>query len=65
LVNAGGELLGINTMIVGGDQSVAVPAWIAREFIGQAARQSSEVRRQEQRRRNHRQQTHAAHPGLL
>jgi len=29
--------LGINTMIVGGDQSVAIPAWIAREFIGQAA----------------------------
>jgi serine protease Do len=60
LVNAAGELLGVNTMIVGGDQSVAVPAWIAREFIGQSARQSSEVRRW-----NPRHNYPAAHPGLL
>jgi serine protease Do len=60
LVNAVGELLGINTMIVGGDQSVAVPAWIAREFIGQAARQSRPAHHW-----NARQDYYAANPGLL
>ena len=60
LVNAGGELLGINTMIVGGDQSVSVPAWIAREFIGQSARQSYDARR----RHSHHDYS-AAQPGLL
>lgn len=60
LVNAAGELLGVNTMIVGGDQSVAVPAWIAREFVGQAARQTYQARRW-----NPRHNYHAAHPGLL
>ncbi len=61
LVNAAGELLGINTMIVGGDQSVSVPAWIAREFIGQAAASQSY---QAHRWRPWRD-SHAAHQGLL
>jgi serine protease Do len=37
LVNAAGEMIGINTLIVGGDQSVAIPGWLEREFIAQAA----------------------------
>ena len=61
LVNAAGELLGINTMIVGGDQSVAIPAWIARQFIGQAT--SSQSRPQHHW--VHRQDYRAANPGLL
>jgi len=60
LVNAAGELLGINTMIVGGDQSVAIPAWIARQFIGQAASQLRPRRRWDAH-----QNYHAANPGLL
>jgi len=60
LVNAAGELLGINTMIVGGDQSVAVPAWIARQFIAQAASRIHLPRRWDAR-----QDYHAANPGLL
>ncbi len=35
LVNAGGEVIGINTMIVGGDQGVAITAQAAEEFINQ------------------------------
>jgi serine protease Do len=61
LVNAAGELLGINTMIVGGDQSVSIPAWIAREFIGQAAARQSYPGQ----RRDRRHYAHAAHPGVL
>jgi len=61
LVNAAGELLGINTMIVGGDQSVAIPAWIARQFISQAAGSQSRLPRH----RYQRQDYHAANPGLL
>jgi serine protease Do len=33
LLNAAGEVIGINTMIVGGDQSVAVPASVILEFL--------------------------------
>lgn len=36
LVNAAGEVVGINTMIVGGDQGVAVPIHVAAEFIQEA-----------------------------
>jgi len=32
LVNAAGEVIGINTLIVGGDQGVAIPAYLAAEF---------------------------------
>lgn len=33
LLNAAGEVLGVNTMIVGGDQSVAVPVSVVLEFL--------------------------------
>jgi serine protease Do len=33
LLDAAGEVIGINTMIVGGDQSVAVPASVILEFL--------------------------------
>jgi serine protease Do len=33
LLDAAGEVIGINTMIVGGDQSVAVPASVVLEFL--------------------------------
>jgi serine protease Do len=33
LVNAAGEVLGINTMIVGGDQGVAIPSAVAQDLI--------------------------------
>jgi serine protease Do len=33
LLNAAGEVIGINTLIVGGDQSVAVPASVVLEFL--------------------------------
>ncbi len=33
LVNASGGVIGINTMIVGGDQGVAVPSHVARLFV--------------------------------
>ena len=35
LVNAAGEVIGINTLIVGGDQGVAIPAYLATEFAAQ------------------------------
>jgi serine protease Do len=37
LVNAAGGVIGINTMIVGGDQGLAIPSHLAQEFAGQAA----------------------------
>src|SRR5512134_2697957 len=36
LVNAKGEAVGINAMIIGGDQSVSIAASVAREFVAQA-----------------------------
>jgi serine protease Do len=36
LLNAAGEVLGLNAMIFGGDQSVAIPASIIREFLAEA-----------------------------
>jgi len=36
LVNARGEVIGINTMVVGGDRGVAVPSHIAQEFVAKA-----------------------------
>ena len=36
LVNARGELIGINAMILGGDQSIAIPAAMIRQFSGKA-----------------------------
>jgi serine protease Do len=36
LVNTTGEVVGINTMIVGGDQGVAIPAAVAMDFVSQS-----------------------------
>ena len=36
LVNASGEVVGINAMIVGGDQSVSIAASVADDFIRKA-----------------------------
>jgi len=36
LVNGAGEVIGINAMIVGGDQSIAIPVSLAREFVQNA-----------------------------
>jgi S1-C subfamily serine protease len=36
LVNAVGGVVGINTMIVGGDLGVAIPSHIASEFVAKA-----------------------------
>lgn len=33
LLNAAGEVVGINTLIVGGDQSVAIPSAVALDFV--------------------------------
>ncbi len=40
LVNAHGEVIGINAMIVGGDQSVSIAASVATEFVRKAMAQS-------------------------
>lgn len=43
LVNASGEVIGINAMIVGGDQSVSIAASVARDFVRKAlANQNTE-----------------------
>ena len=36
LVNASGEVIGINAMIIGGDQSVSIAASVARDFVSKA-----------------------------
>lgn len=36
LVDARGAVVGINTMIIGGDQGVAIPGHVASEFVAQA-----------------------------
>ena len=38
LVNAGGAVVGINTMIVGGDQGIAIPSHVAQAFVEQATK---------------------------
>jgi S1-C subfamily serine protease len=40
LVNARGEVVGINAMIVGGDQSVSIAASVAMEFAKKAMAKS-------------------------
>ena len=37
LVNAAGGVVGINTMIVGGDQSVSIPSQLAQSFVEEVA----------------------------
>ena len=45
LVNAKGEVVGINAMIIGGDQSVSIAASVAKDFVGKAlAKQNVESR---------------------
>jgi len=41
LVNAAGKVIGINTMIVGGDQGVAVPSAVALDFVETALNNSN------------------------
>ncbi|HSL42123.1 MAG TPA: trypsin-like peptidase domain-containing protein [Anaerolineales bacterium] len=43
LVNARGEVVGINAMIIGGDQSVAIAASVASEFVAKSIRKSERV----------------------
>jgi serine protease Do len=38
LVDASGAVVGINTMIVGGDQGIAIPSHVARAFVEQAVK---------------------------
>ena len=45
LVNASGEVVGINAMIIGGDQSVSIAASVVRDFVNKTlANQKTEVR---------------------
>jgi serine protease Do len=37
LINAAGEVIGINSLVVGGDQGISIPAYLAAEFTRQAA----------------------------
>lgn len=39
LIDARGAVLGINTMVVGGDQGIAIPSHVADEFVRQAIRE--------------------------
>ena len=43
LVNAKGEVVGINAMIVGGDQSVSIAASVASEFVAKSIRKAEPV----------------------
>jgi len=44
LLNSSGEVVGINTMIVGGDQGMAIPSAVIKEFLGSKVKLNSEVR---------------------
>lgn len=39
LINAAGEVVGINTMIIGGDQGIAIPSSVAVEFVSQHSKE--------------------------
>jgi serine protease Do len=41
LIDASGAVVGINTMIVGGDQGIAIPSHVASDFFTQAMQNSS------------------------
>ena len=43
LVNAGGEVVGINAMIVGGDQSVSIASSVAIDFVKKALAESTSL----------------------
>ena len=40
LLNAAGEVIGLNAMIFGGDQSVAIPSSLIRSFLAEARKQA-------------------------
>ncbi|HEX9014015.1 MAG TPA: trypsin-like peptidase domain-containing protein [Anaerolineaceae bacterium] len=40
LLNAAGEVIGINTMIVGGDQGLAIPSQVTIEFVSRISREN-------------------------
>ena len=40
LLNAAGEVIGLNAMIFGGDQSVAIPASLIRSFLSEAGKKT-------------------------
>jgi serine protease Do len=39
LINASGEVVGINTMIIGGDQGIAIPSSVAIDFVKQHSKE--------------------------
>jgi serine protease Do len=39
LINASGEVVGINTMIIGGDQGIAIPSSVAVDFVKQHSKE--------------------------
>lgn len=43
LVNAKGEVVGVNAMIIGGDQSVSIAASVVRDFVTKATRDQGAV----------------------
>lgn len=43
MVNVAGGVVGINTMIVGGDQGVAIPSHVVAAFVRRALKQNEEV----------------------
>ena len=49
LVNASGDVIGINAMIVGGDQSVSIAASVANDFVRKALANSNLERQTNQR----------------
>ena len=49
LVNANGEVIGINAMIVGGDQSVSIAASVANDFVRKALANSNVEGKRSQR----------------
>ena|SRR5687768_66200 len=49
LVNAKGEVVGINAMIIGGDQSVSIASSVAIDFVRKAIRNGTAARKNERR----------------
>lgn len=49
LVNASGEVIGINAMIVGGDQSVSIAASVASDFVSKALAKNAPTGKSSQR----------------
>jgi serine protease Do len=49
LVNAKGEVVGINAMIIGGDQSVSIASSVAIDFVRKAIRNGTAARKNEER----------------